>query len=86
MELKMTSRSDVCAMPPSCHRLASVTLDAQDNSRHARQAPDRWTSTRRLQAIEKRWAEGPPKMYWAHIGHLKCTVLTLHSINITNSR
>ena len=34
-------------------RSENLTLDKQDNSKRARQAPDRWTSPRRLQGIKK---------------------------------
>ena len=34
-------------------RSENLTLDKRENSRHARQAPDRWTTPRRLQGIKK---------------------------------
>ena len=37
----------------------NLTLDKQENSRHARQAPDRWTSPRRLQGIENEVGRRP---------------------------
>ena len=39
-------------MPLSCHRMASLALDKQENSRQAKQAPDRWICCRRLQGIK----------------------------------
>ena len=36
---------------PQCAGLSNLALDKQDNSRYARQAPDRWASPRRLQGL-----------------------------------